>query len=42
MTFKRYEGTPGETEDKGIFRKGGPVLAWLTDPAGNIISVIEQ
>lgn len=42
VTFKRYEGTPGETDDKGIFRKGGPLIAWFTDPAGNIISVIEQ
>ena len=42
VRFKRYEGTPGETDEKGIFRKGGPLIAWFTDPAGNIISVIEQ
>lgn len=42
VTFRRYEGTPGETDEKGIFRKGGPLIAWFTDPAGNILSVIEQ
>ena len=42
VRFKRYEGTPGETDKKGVFRKGGPLIAWFTDPAGNIISVIEQ
>lgn len=40
--FERYEGTPGETDAKGVFRKGGPLIAWFTDPAGNILSVIEQ
>lgn len=42
VRFERYEGTPGETDGKGIFRKGGPLIAWFTDPAGNILSVIEQ
>ena len=31
-----------ETDDKGIFRKGGPLIAWFTDPAGNVLSVIED
>jgi hypothetical protein len=30
------------TDDKGIFRKGGPLIAWFKDPAGNTLSVIEQ
>jgi catechol 2,3-dioxygenase-like lactoylglutathione lyase family enzyme len=42
VRFRRYEGTPGETDEKGIFRKGGPLIAWFTDPAGNTLSVIEQ
>ncbi|MEO7059186.1 MAG: VOC family protein [Lapillicoccus sp.] len=42
VVFERYEGTPGETDAKGVFRKGGPLIAWFTDPAGNILSVIEQ
>jgi catechol 2,3-dioxygenase-like lactoylglutathione lyase family enzyme len=42
VTFERYEGTPGETDAKGVFRKGGPLIAWFTDPAGNVLSVIES
>jgi len=30
------------TDDKGIFRGGGPKIAWFKDPAGNILSVLEQ
>ena len=32
----------GETDAKGIFRGGGPLIAWFKDPAGNILSVIEE
>ena len=42
VTFERYEGTPMETDEKGIFRGGGPLIAWFTDPAGNILSVLEE
>jgi catechol 2,3-dioxygenase-like lactoylglutathione lyase family enzyme len=42
VTFERYAGTPMETDAKGIFRKGGPLIAWFTDPAGNILSVIQR
>jgi len=41
VTFERYEGTPVETDPNGIFRGGGPLIAWFTDPAGNVLSVIE-
>ena len=41
VTFERYEGTPAETDAKGIFRGGGPLIAWFTDPAGNVLSVLE-
>jgi catechol 2,3-dioxygenase-like lactoylglutathione lyase family enzyme len=27
---------------RGINRQGGPLIAWFKDPAGNILSVIEQ
>jgi catechol 2,3-dioxygenase-like lactoylglutathione lyase family enzyme len=34
---------PGlKTDERGIFRDGGPVIAWFKDPAGNILSVLEQ
>jgi catechol 2,3-dioxygenase-like lactoylglutathione lyase family enzyme len=42
ISFERYEGTPMETDEKGIFRDGGPPIAWFTDPAGNVLSVIED
>jgi catechol 2,3-dioxygenase-like lactoylglutathione lyase family enzyme len=42
VRFERYEGTPAATDEKGIFRSGGPLIAWFKDPAGNTLSVIEQ
>jgi catechol 2,3-dioxygenase-like lactoylglutathione lyase family enzyme len=42
VTFERYEGTAIETDEKGIFRGGGPLIAWFTDPAGNILSVLQE
>ena len=39
VTFERYEGF-GQDE-KGIARGNGPSIAWFTDPAGNILSVLE-
>ena len=43
VEFERYEGTPIETGEDGIMRGGhGPPIAWFKDPAGNILSVIEQ
>jgi catechol 2,3-dioxygenase-like lactoylglutathione lyase family enzyme len=41
VAFERYEGTPTETDPKGVFRGGGPLIAWFKDPAGNVLSVIE-
>ena len=42
VVFERYEGTPLETDAKGVFRGGGPLIAWFTDPAGNVLSIIEE
>jgi predicted enzyme related to lactoylglutathione lyase len=42
VTFERYEGTDVETDEKGVFRGGGPRIAWFKDPAGNVLSVIEE
>ena len=41
VEFERYEGTQMETDEQGIFRGGGPLIAWFKDPAGNVLSVIE-
>jgi hypothetical protein len=29
-------------DERGIMREQGPPIAWFTDPAGNIISVLEE
>ena len=42
VVFERYEGSDTETDEKGIFRGGGPLIAWFKDPAGNVLSVIED
>ncbi|MGH9230638.1 MAG: VOC family protein [Acidimicrobiales bacterium] len=40
VAFERYEGM--EQDEKGIDRSGdGPPIAWFTDPAGNICSVLQ-
>lgn len=40
VQFERYTGEI-QTDEKGIFRGGGPLIAWFKDPAGNILSVLE-
>jgi predicted enzyme related to lactoylglutathione lyase len=40
VRFEHYEDPP--TDDKGIMRAGGPLIAWFTDPAGNVFSVLQQ
>ncbi len=40
VRFERYEGV--EADEKGIVRGGGPAIAWFTDPAGNVLSVLEM
>jgi predicted enzyme related to lactoylglutathione lyase len=40
VTFETYPGL--KTDEKGIFRGGGPFIAWFTDPAGNILSVLQD
>jgi catechol 2,3-dioxygenase-like lactoylglutathione lyase family enzyme len=40
VTFERYEGLP--FDERGVMIGGGPLIAWFTDPAGNVFSVIQQ
>ncbi len=42
VELERYSGTPMETDAQGIFRKGGPLIAWFKDPAGNVLSVVQE
>src|SRR5437879_1966942 len=41
VRFERYEQIPGD--EKGIVRDPVmPPIAWFTDPAGNVLAVIQQ
>ncbi len=41
INFEHYDGI--EQDRRGIARvEGGPPIAWFTDPAGNILSVLEE
>ncbi len=39
VRFLQYDGV---TDERGVNRQGGPLIAWFTDPSGNVLSVIEQ
>jgi catechol 2,3-dioxygenase-like lactoylglutathione lyase family enzyme len=41
VRFEIYSHPDPATDERGIFRQGGPTIAWFKDPAGNIISVLE-
>ena len=42
VRFEHYEGDL-KTDQKGIFRdEKGPTIAWFKDPAGNILSVLNE
>jgi catechol 2,3-dioxygenase-like lactoylglutathione lyase family enzyme len=40
VRFERYDGF--EQDEKGIARGPGPAIAWFKDPAGNILSVLQE
>jgi len=40
VTMERYDDF--DQDDKGIARGPGPSIAWFKDPAGNILSVLQQ
>jgi hypothetical protein len=41
VRFEHYEGDI-KTDARGIFRGKGPTIAWFKDPAGNILSVLQE
>ena len=41
VRFEIYDEADLKTDDRSVFRGGGPVIAWFRDPAGNILSVLE-
>jgi catechol 2,3-dioxygenase-like lactoylglutathione lyase family enzyme len=40
VQFERYEQV--EQDDRGVAREEGPYIAWFRDPAGNVLSVLQE
>lgn len=42
VVFERYPDI-GDIDENGVHRgEGGPAIAWFKDPAGNILSILEE
>ena len=39
VAFEKYND---EQDELGIFHGGGPLIAWFKDPAGNVLSIIQE
>lgn len=42
VQFESYDHPELKTDDDNIMRGNGPTIAWFTDPAGNILSLIQE
>ena len=42
IQLEKYDQAEIRTDAKGIMRGNGPHIAWFKDPAGNILSVVED
>ncbi|WP_240663228.1 VOC family protein [Mucilaginibacter limnophilus] len=42
VVFESYDMPGLKTDEDNIVRSGGPLIAWFKDPAGNILSVLQQ
>ena len=42
VRFEIYDLPDIKTDEKGVMRGNGPTIAWFKDPAGNILSVLEE
>jgi predicted enzyme related to lactoylglutathione lyase len=40
VRFERYDDVP--QDERGIAREIGPYIAWFKDPAGNVLSVLQE
>lgn len=40
VRFERYEGMAQDS--RGVFHEEGPHIAWFKDPAGNVLSVLQE
>ncbi|MFI6833336.1 VOC family protein [Kribbella sp. NPDC050241] len=39
VTFERYND---DQDELGVYRGVGPLIAWFKDPAGNVLSIIQE
>jgi hypothetical protein len=42
IRLEEYNQKEIRTDDKGIMRGPGPQIAWFKDPAGNVLSVVQE
>ena len=42
IVFEIYNEPDLKTDEKGIMRGEGPVIAWFKDPFGNFLSIIQE
>lgn len=47
VVFERYDDLPAAQDEKGVLRNDNPEygprgIAWFKDPAGNILSILQQ
>lgn len=42
VVFESYDMPGLKTDEDNIVRSEGPLIAWFKDPAGNILSVLQQ
>ena len=46
VKFEIYDNMPAKQDDKGVMRglsaNMGPDIAWFQDPAGNILSILQE
>jgi catechol 2,3-dioxygenase-like lactoylglutathione lyase family enzyme len=40
VQFERYDGF--DQDERGVARREGPYIAWFKDPAGNVLSVLQE
>jgi catechol 2,3-dioxygenase-like lactoylglutathione lyase family enzyme len=40
VRFERYDGF--DQDERAVFRATGPFIAWFKDPAGNVLSVLQE
>jgi predicted enzyme related to lactoylglutathione lyase len=42
VAFEQYGNDQMPQDEKGVMREGGPLIAWFKDPAGNVLSVLQE